>query len=92
MPLYPKPHTQEWFANLTKFDPRQAAQTKSIIEAAGSSEVCSICGDTPARDYQVVGEELPKDAVATIRLCKDCFQIRGEALLPFTFGENTDKN
>ncbi|EEF63329.1 hypothetical protein [Pedosphaera parvula] len=92
MPLYPKPHTKEWFAALARFNPQQAAHTKAVIEAAGSTEVCSVCGETPTRDYQVVGQELEKDAVATTRLCGDCFDIRGEGLLPFAPGDNSSQN
>jgi hypothetical protein len=77
MPLYLKPHSPEWFAALEAFDPVQAAQTHQILSLAGRDDVCSVCGDDPAKDYKLVAEGLDSKAVATIRLCDDCFKIRG---------------
>jgi len=81
-PLSPKspadlvPQSAEWFAALEKFNPMQAAQTRFIVEAEGSVDVCSICGDSPAKNYRLVGHALPTDAVCTLRLCNDCWGIR----------------
>lgn len=94
MALYPKPHSSEWFAAMDKFNPHQAACTKEILNLAGSLEVCSICGDSPAGDYQLSMRMLAADAVATIRLCDDCLGIQknqGEVLLPFS-GPATDSS
>jgi hypothetical protein len=76
MPLYPTPHSEEWFRALNAFNPQQAAATRRIIELAGRTDACSICGDHPANDYKLVGKYFPSDAVATIRLCDDCRSIR----------------
>jgi hypothetical protein len=86
MPLYPKPHSPDWFRALEAFNPAQAAATKQIIALAGRDDVCSICGDHPAKDYQLASKHLDSNAVATIRLCDDCRNIRtrmyGEILVP----------
>ena len=85
MALILKPHSPEWFAALEAFNPQQAAQTRQIIKMANSQEVCSICGDDPAKDYKLDAPGLPANAVATIRLCDDCRSIRkqgGENFIP----------
>lgn len=92
MPLFPEPHSAEWFAAVEKSNPQQAAHTKQIVTMAGSADVCSICGDKPTGDYQMAKAKLDADAVATIRLCADCLEvqkIQGEAFLPFS-GQGTD--
>lgn len=76
MPQYLKPHSSEWFRALEAYNPAQAAATRQIIALAGRDDVCSICGDHPSSDYQLGGEHLDRDAVATIRLCDDCRDIR----------------
>ena len=70
------PHSSEWFEALMQFNPDQAFMTMAIVRAAGKEDVCSTCGDEPARDYEIVGEEFDPDAVVTIRLCDDCLGIR----------------
>jgi hypothetical protein len=62
---------------LDSFDPAQAAHTRQIIKSAGRKDVCSICGDDPAEDFRIVRENLPVSAVASIRLCGDCRNMRG---------------
>ena len=76
MPLYPEPHSKEWFDDLESFNPQQAAQTREVLNLAGRKDVCSVCGDDPASDYKVIGENMPADAVASIRLCDDCREMR----------------
>ncbi len=83
MPHYYKPHTKEWFAALNKVNPQQASQTEQIIKLAGSKNVCSVCGDEESREYQILKMKFARDVVASIRLCDDCRQIRGD-----TMGEN----
>jgi hypothetical protein len=86
MPAYPKPHSIEWFRDLAKSDPRQAAHTRQIIERAGREDVCSVCGDDPSKDYKIVKPQPHADAVATLRLCNDCLDIRvgrGEEFVAF---------
>ena len=96
MPVYLKPNSETWLVALAKTNPEQAAHSKQIIELAGSTEICSICGDSPSQDYQLVGIELGSDAVATARLCKDCLMIRrntqGEEFIPFLPGTDISKN
>jgi hypothetical protein len=86
MPLFPRPHTPEWFTALEAFDARQAQHTRQIIGMAKSADVCGICGDDPASDYKATMANIPDKAVATIRLCDDCLKIRsaaGESFAPF---------
>ena len=71
-----RPHTAQWFAALEPWDPHQAGFTRSVIETAGSSEVCSICGDYPASVYRLGESDRPPYGVDTFRLCRDCFGTR----------------
>jgi hypothetical protein len=73
---YLKPHTPEWFAALKKTNPKQAIQTETILSAAGSKDVCSICGDEDSSDYRLAGDQAVVGVVSTLRLCKDCLGIR----------------
>jgi hypothetical protein len=76
MALYLEPHSPEWLTALRAFNRQQAEHTNQILKLAGRTDVCSICGDHPASDFKIVGEVLPANAVATIRLCRDCRQKR----------------
>lgn len=87
MSNYLKPHPKEWFDELEKQNPTQAAQTKQIISLAGNDRVCSICGDEPAKDYKLESEQITSGMVVTLKLCSDCLNIRknmhGENFVPF---------
>lgn len=74
MNFYPKPHSEEWFTALEAFNPAQASHTRTIVEAAGREDVCSVCGDFPAEELKIVGADAPP--LASIRLCHDCRTIR----------------
>lgn len=78
-----RPHTSEWFALLREWNPKQAAMAEAAIQTAGSSGVCSVCADDPARDY--VLERMPAAGPGTLRLCDDCFRLRSvdEPMRPF---------
>jgi len=92
MPLYFKPHTPEWFRALEANDPGKAQISKMAIEFAGHAEVCSLCGDSPAEDYELIDLDMEADAVATIRLCDVCLgiktQLYKEILIPFMPRDN----
>src|SRR5262249_42922453 len=66
------PHTSEWFEDLMLRDVQQAMHTGAIIQAAGREDVCSICGDDPAKDYNARSGA----GFVTLRLCADCLMIR----------------
>ena len=87
MSNYLKPHTQEWFEALKKQSPTQAEQTSQIISLAGSSDVCSICGDEEAKDYKLESSQSTTGMVVTLKLCDDCLNIRrsmqNENFVPF---------
>ncbi|WP_205754931.1 YiiX/YebB-like N1pC/P60 family cysteine hydrolase [Azoarcus sp. DD4] len=78
-----RPHTSEWFAALREWNPKQAVMTEAAIQSRGSSDVCSVCADDPARDYAMVS--MPAAGPGTLRLCDDCFRIRAleEPMKPF---------
>ena len=82
-PALLRPHTAEWFGSLRDWDPKQAAMTQAAIQAAGSLDVCSVCGDDPVCDYALV--IMPAAGPGTLRLCDDCFRIRSvsEQMRPF---------
>jgi hypothetical protein len=73
---YLVPHTSEWFDALSAWDPPQAEKTKCVIAAAGRVDVCSICGDDPARDYRLEAGHRRPAGPDTLRLCDDCVEIR----------------
>ena len=74
MDFYLRPHSKDWFAALEVFDPVQASHTRTIVEDAGREDVCSICGDFPAEELKIVGEDAPP--LASIRLCNECRAMR----------------
>jgi hypothetical protein len=78
-----RPHTHGWFASLREWNPKQAAMTEAAVQVAGNSNVCSVCGDEPARDYTLVS--MPAVGPGTLRLCDDCFNLRSidEPMKPF---------
>lgn len=81
----PVPHSPAWFAALQRQNAMQAAQSRTMISAAGHDGVCSVCGDEPVKDWQVDPANVPSGMVASVRLCDDCFDIRslaGEKLIP----------
>lgn len=80
-----KPHTEEWFAALQLRNPNQAAMVRATLAAAGTTEVCSICGDDPATDVRLVEDGISVQDSLTFKLCDDCREIRsavGEQLEP----------
>lgn len=70
------PHSPEWFDALEAWNPHQAQQTRQMIRLSGNYLACSVCGDEPTRDYRLIGHDVPEGAVATLRLCDDCWRIR----------------
>lgn len=82
-----RPHTEEWFAVLSRQNPQQASVVRTVLEAVGSTEVCTFCGDDPAPDYRLIEAGAP-DSVMTVKLCDDCRRIRkdhhGETFVPLT--------
>ena len=76
MPFYFTPHTPEWFRAMQAFDPVKAEIAKDVIATAGRMDICSICGDSPADDYQIIDRYMPSNAVATIRMCDDCLRFK----------------
>lgn len=74
-----KPHTEEWFSALQLRAPDQAAMVRATLAAAGSTEVCSICGDDPATDMRLVEAGVSAQESFTLKLCDDCRGIRGAA-------------
>ena len=98
MPFYFKPHTSEWFRALGEFDPIKATITRMAIGFGKNKNlyVCSICGDEPAEDYELVDIFMDDRAVATIRLCDDCFRMKtilqGEVLVPYVSEKNLEGN
>lgn len=65
------PNSAGWLEELARTDPSQAAHTRAIIAAAGTEEVCQICGDAPARDFT-----LPETRLRA-RFCSDCEKMQG---------------
>lgn len=85
------PHTEEWFAILSRQNPQQASMARTVLKVVGSSEVCTFCGDDPAPDYRLIEAGAP-DSVMTVKLCDDCRKIRrdqhGETFVPLELTES----
>jgi hypothetical protein len=88
---YHIPHSPLWFKALEAINPQQAAHTRQIIGLAGSSDVCSICGDEEAHDYLVSGSKFGRNLKATARLCDDCKQIQTNAGNRFALNSRADR-
>ncbi len=76
MPFYFIPNTPEWLQAMAAYDPVKAEIAKDVIATTGRMDVCSICGDEPADDYQIIDRYMPSNAVATLRLCDDCLRFK----------------
>ena len=70
------PHTEEWFAVLSRQNPQQARMSRMFIELGGSKEVCTFCGDSPAQDHRYISDSVQPATVLTCKLCDDCREIR----------------
>jgi hypothetical protein len=96
MPFYFTPHTTAWFLALEEFDPIEAEITKVATGFGTNLDGCSICGDDPAEDYELVDIFMEDNAVATIRLCGDCFRmktiVQGETLVPYISERNFEED
>lgn len=68
---------------LHRWDPVKAAQTKFVVDDAGHADVCSVCGDHPARDYRLEKRFRPAGGPDTLRLCDDCLEIRKDMGEPY---------
>lgn len=66
------PHTSEWYEAMMDFDTPKVLHTMAIVAAAGSEEVCSVCGDEPSLIVDLVGNA----QAPPLRLCEDCIEIR----------------
>ncbi|MFC4237717.1 hypothetical protein ACFOY8_21115 [Thalassospira xianhensis] len=71
-----EPHSTDWFELMDKWDPVTAQQIRYVVQQVSTTEVCGICGDTPAEDYRLAPEQRPKGGIDTYRLCDDCLDIR----------------
>lgn len=76
MNRYPSPHTEAWLMAVEALNPDQAAVTSMLVRFAGRPDVCSLCGDHPAHEYQLLNEPLSPAALPTLRLCLDCHNIQ----------------
>jgi hypothetical protein len=56
---------------MLKTEPHRALITGTLVDMAGRSDICSICGDTPALVYDDL--ETP---YLPLRLCDDCIRIQ----------------
>ena len=74
--VYLKPHSDAWFNALARINPQQAEQSRRILSLARRADVCGVCGDDPAKDYEILGVTFGPKIPATIRLCDDCKSIR----------------
>ena len=68
---HPRPHSYKWLDALRQVNPRQAAHAAAVVRLAGRGDVCSVCGDRPARDYDDADPPY-----RSIRLCDDCRGIQ----------------
>lgn len=83
-----KPHSPKWFEDLRIQRPHQAIASKMAVDSMGRNDVCSICGDDPAKDYVLESSDSFEKKNVSLCLCDDCLAIRknmyGEVFLPFS--------
>lgn len=80
------PHTAEWLFIVEATDPYIAFQTRAILIATNRKDVCGICADDTALDFELRRTHQSKrHTILTLRLCRDC-RVRkenaGEELIP----------
>lgn len=79
-------HSQEWFNELKRNNPMQAAQTRKVLESTGNCYACSICGCLDTREYRLEKDETISHTAPTLRLCRECLGVQiglhGEKLTP----------
>lgn len=78
------PHSEHCFSIVDRVEPRLGVLARIYIEATGSVDGCSSCGD-PADDYLIVNGAEAMPGVPSLRLCRDCVGIRsgnGEIFAP----------
>jgi len=66
-----QPHSSAWFEDALSASPIRAITSGHVIGATGCTDVCGVCGDRPARDYD--DAEPP---FRSVRLCDDCRDIQ----------------
>jgi hypothetical protein len=67
-----RPHSDEWFEALLVYNMRMGLHVLEIVATAnGDKEVCSACGDKPAKDMKIADQ-----TGFTLKLCEDCVRIR----------------
>jgi len=83
VPVVLVPHSPEWFEAMELWEPPKAAQTRAMVDHAGSDDVCSVCGDEPAFICRLAEGFRPAGGPDTLRLCEDCLEIRRASGDPF---------
>ena len=84
-----EPHTPYWWSVIDRVEPQLAALSRHAVASAGSTDVCTSCGDQPASSYRLVNGAETMPGVPSLRLCDDCIEIRrgmGNVLVPFLSG------
>lgn len=71
-----EPHSDMWFSIVDRVEPMLGMLARNAIEQENSKEVCSSCGDEPARDYRIINSAEAMPGVPALRLCDDCYGIR----------------
>lgn len=81
-----EPHSAYWYSIIDRVEPRLAALSRIVVDAEGSVDVCSSCGDQPARPYRLANSAETMPGVPSLRLCDECVEIRRDmnnVLVPF---------
>ncbi|WP_194456388.1 YiiX/YebB-like N1pC/P60 family cysteine hydrolase [Bradyrhizobium sp. CCBAU 53421] len=81
-----EPHTEYWWSLIDRVEPKLAVLSRHAVSVEGRTDICSTCGDDPAKPYRVVNGAEHMPGVPSLRLCDDCLEIRrgmGHVLMPF---------
>ncbi|KTE04344.1 hypothetical protein ATE68_01455 [Sphingopyxis sp. H038] len=80
-----EPHSPIWFVIVDRLARRFGQQVRFTLQCEGSHSICTICGDQPIGDFQIVEAVTTPRGVPSLRLCTACLIARecdGEMLLP----------
>jgi len=71
-----EPHSDGWFAIVDRVDRAFANGVRATIKCESAHDICTICGDHPLGDFEVLDSFVNERAIPSLRLCACCLEIR----------------
>lgn len=70
------PHSTKWFEALIRDDLEKAAHTAQVLSLSKRDDVCGVCGNDPASDFELPNGRMVDGSTPTMRFCSDCWTVR----------------